>query len=247
MTDLRRPTTPGAATVARAYPGDSDAPAPGWTRLPPQTGLMVAVPAGAVLQIVDPCGEQVADLYLVADWDREECFSAGRTIDYNNTLYVTAGNRLYSNRSTVMATIVEDTVGIHDLTLTPCSQQTFDVLYPEFAGAPHPSCFANLCHALGPVGVAPDRIGTTMNVFMDVWTSLDGNLHIDPPPARPGDRFSIRADVDLYAAVTACSAEKSNNGTCTPIDIRVIPSLDDPSPEHAGLRSQVTAPEDFIG
>lgn len=242
MTDPRRPATPGATTTARAYPGNSNAPAPGWTRLPPQTGLLVAVPAGAVLQLVDPCGEQVADLYLVADQDRQECFSAGRTIDYNNTLYVTAGNRLFSNRSTVMATIIADTVGVHDLTLTPCSQQTFDVLYPEFEGAPHPSCFANLCSALAPVGVAPDRIGTTMNVFMDVWTSPEGNLHIDPPPTGPGDLFAIRAEVDLYAAVTACSAEKSNNGHCTPIDIQVVTDR-----EHPGQRTQVTAPEDFIG
>ncbi|MEO8750114.1 MAG: urea carboxylase-associated family protein [Allobranchiibius sp.] len=242
MTDPRRPATPSASTPPRPYAGSGDGPAPGWTRLPPQTGLLVHVPAGAVLQIVDPCGEQVADLYLTAVDDPQECLSAGRTVDYNNTLYVSAGDRLWSNRSTVMATIIEDTVGIHDLTLTPCSQATFDVLYPEFGGAPHPSCFANLCDALGPVGVAPDRIGTTMNVFMDVWTSPDGRLHIDPPPTRPGDLFAIRAEVDLYAGVTACSAEKSNNGTCTPIDIRVQTGLD--RPQHDTLSS---LPEDFIG
>lgn len=225
MTDPRRPPTPGAITAHRPYNGGPDAPAPGWTRLPPQTGLLVKVPAGAVLQIVDPCGEQVADLYLTSAHDPEECLSAGRTVDYNNTLYVTAGDRLWSNRSTVMATIVEDTVGIHDLTLTPCSQKTFDVLYPEFGGAPHPSCFANLCAALGPVGVSADRIGTTMNVFMDVWTGPDGRLHIDPPPTRPGDLFVIRAEIDLFAGVTACSAEKSNNGDCKPIDIRVQPDI----------------------
>lgn len=228
MTDPRRPATPGTTTTPRAYDGGPEAPAPGWTRLPPQTGLLVPVLAGEVLQIVDPCGQQVADLYLVARHDSQECLSAGRTVDYNNTLYVTAGNKLWSNRSTVLATIIEDTVGIHDLTLTPCSQETFDVLYPEFEGAPHPSCFANLSGALGPVGVAPDRIGTTMNVFMDVWTSPDGLLHIDPPPTRPGDLFSIRAEVDLYAGVTACSAEKSNNGHCTPIDIRVVQSVEHP-------------------
>lgn len=242
MTDPRRPSTPGTTTAATAYDGGPEAPAPGWTRLPPQTGLMVSVPAGAVLQIVDPCGQQVADLYLATAQDPEECLSAGRTVDYNNTLYVTAGNQLWSNRSTILATIFEDTVGIHDLTLTPCSQQTFDVLYPELQGAPHPSCFANLCRALGPVGVGPDRIGTTMNVFMDVWTSPDGHLHIDPPPTCPGDLFSIRAEVDLFAGVTACSAEKSNNGHCTPIDIQVMPAG-----SRAGDSQRAVAPEDFIG
>ncbi len=127
-----------------------------------------------------------------------------------------------------MAEVVDDTVGVHDLTLTPCSQATFDLLYPEFAGAPHPSCFANLCAALAPFGVDPDRIGTTLNVFMDVWTDDRGELHIDPPPTRPGDRFTIEARMPVVVGVTACSAEKSNNGHCTPIDWRVEIAVDRP-------------------
>ncbi|MCA1780899.1 MAG: urea carboxylase-associated family protein [Intrasporangiaceae bacterium] len=206
---------------ARRYDGDGDAPAPGWTRIPPQSGLLVELAPGQALEVVDPLGEQVSDLYLVSSEDVEECFSAGRTVDYNNTLYVSVGGRLWSNRSRVMATIVADTVGVHDMTLTPCSQDTFDILYPEFEGAEHPSCFANLCAALEPVGVSRDRIGTTLNVFMDVWTDRAGELHIDPPPTTPGDRFAIRAEIPLFVGVTACSAEKSNNGHCTPIDVRV--------------------------
>ena len=72
------------------------------------------------------------------------------------------------------------------------------MLYPELGGASHPSCFANLCDALAPFGVDPDRIGTTLNVFMDVWTDERGELHIDPPrpgpvtgsPSRRGCRWS---------------------------------------------------------
>lgn len=222
MVDPRRPHSPHATTEKPGYAGDIDAPAPGWTRISPQTGALVEVNAGQTLEIVDPCGEQVSDFYAATRADIEECFSAGRTVDYNNTLYISTGHKLWSNRSTVLATVVADSVGIHDITVTPCSQQTFDVLYPEFNGAPHPSCFANLSGALGQVGVSPDRIGTTLNVFMDVWTSPDGELHIDPPPTTAGDIFAVRAEVDLYVGLTACSAEKSNNGVCKPIDYRVI-------------------------
>lgn len=221
MTHPERPQPQHDLTDRPDYTGDASCPAPGWTRIPPQSGLLVRLDAGQVLDIVDPCGEQVSDLYLVSAADVEECFSAGRTVDYNNTLYVSVGGRLWSNRSRVMAQIVGDSVGVHDMTLTPCSQQTFDILYPDLGGAPHPSCFANLCQALEPVGVSPDRIGTTLNVFMDVWTDRSGELHIDPPPTRPGDLFSIRAEMPLHVGVTACSAEKSNNGHCTPIDVRV--------------------------
>lgn len=204
-----------------AYDGSDDHPGVGWTRVAPQTGTAVRLDPGDRLTVLDPCGEQVSDLYLVAADDPAEVFSSGRTTDYGNSIYVSTGSLLYSNRSRVLAQVVEDTVGVHDLTLTPCSQDTFDILYPELRGAQHPSCFANLVAALGPHGVDPDRIGSTLNVFMDVWTDDRGELHIDAPPTRPGDRFSVEARVPVVAGVTACSAEKSNNGVCTPIDLRV--------------------------
>ena len=206
---------------APPYPGSADTAAEGWARIAPQSGAAVELSTGDRLTVVDPCGEQVSDLYLVSADDPAEVFSSGRTTDFGNSIYVSTGSQLWSNRSRVMAEVVDDTVGVHDLTLTPCSQATFDLLYPEFAGAPHPSCFANLCAALAPFGVDPDRIGTTLNVFMDVWTDDRGELHIDPPPTRPGDRFTIEARMPVVVGVTACSAEKSNNGLCTPIDWRV--------------------------
>jgi len=190
----------------------------GFTRLEPQTGTHVRLAPGDVLTIVDPSGVQVSDLYCVAADDVGETLSSGRSIDFENTIRFTTGSRLWSNRSRPMLTIVEDTCGTHDFLLTPCSQQTFDILYPDLGGASHPSCFANLVGALSPHGVEPDRIGTTLNIFMNVWADGEGELHIDPPPSRAGDRFSVRAELDLHVGITACSAEKSNGGVCKPID-----------------------------
>ena len=114
------------------------------TRLEPQTGVGLRLDAGQRLTVRDPNGGQVSDFFAVATDDPEEWFSSGRTIDYRGGIYVSTGDRLYSNRSRPMATIVEDTCGRHDILLTPGSQQTFDLLYPELEGAAHPSCFANL-------------------------------------------------------------------------------------------------------
>ena len=84
-----------------------------------------------------------------------EVFSSGRTTDYGNSIYVSTGSQPVVEPRRVMAEVVDDTVGVHDLTLTPCSQATFDLLYPELGGAPHPSCFANLCDALAPLRRRP--------------------------------------------------------------------------------------------
>ena len=191
------------------------------TRLAPQTGTAFLLRAGQRLTVVDPTGEQVSDFFAVMDADRDEWLSSGRTIDYANSTAVTTGSVLYSNRSRPMATVVEDTCGHHDLLLTPCSQQTFDLLYPEFEGAYHPSCFENLATNMGAFGVDADRISTTLNIFMNVWNERNGELHIDPPTSRAGDRFVLRAEADLVVGLTACSAEKSNNGVCKPIDFRI--------------------------
>lgn len=191
------------------------------TRLAPQTGAAFVLREGQRLTVVDPMGEQVSDVFAVLADDHDEWLSSGRTIDYANSIAVTTGTVLYSNRSTPMATVVEDTCGQHDFLLTPCSQETFDLLYPEFEGAYHPSCFENLATNLGPLGVDPDRISTTLNIFMNVWVERNGVLHIDPPTSTAGDRFVLRADADLLVGLTACSAEKSNNGVCKPIDYRI--------------------------
>lgn len=193
-------------------------------RLEPQTGVGFRMAAGDELLVIDPTGGQVSDLYAVAAADPDEWLSSGRTIDYANRVFLTTGDVLYSNRSRPLFTIVEDSCGRHDFTLTPCSQETFDLLYPEFAGAPHPSCLDNLHFGLGPFGIAKDRIATSFNIFMNVWTDPDGTLHIDPPLSRAGDRFRVRAERDLLVGLTACSAEKSNGGTCKPIDYQLLPA-----------------------
>ena len=191
-------------------------------RLRPQTGAGFELRAGDRLVVVDPMGGQVSDLYAVSADDTREWMSSGRTIDYATKVFLTTGDVLYSNRSRPMFSILEDECGRHDFTLTPCSQQTFDLLYPDFHGAEHPSCLNNLAAGLAPYGVAVDQIGTSFNIFMNVWTDRDGTLHIDPPRSGPGDRFVVEAQMDLYVGLTACSAEKSNGGVCKPIDYEII-------------------------
>ncbi len=188
--------------------------------LEPQTGVGFTLDAGQALRIIDPQGEQVSDLMAFARPDTGEWLSSGRSIDYADTLYLTTGHILYSNRSRPMLTIVEDRVGRHDFTLTPCSPETFQIIYGS--GDYHPSCFENLCRGLAPFGIRPDQIPTSFNVFMNVgFDPQTGKMTIGPPLSQAGQFVELRAEMDLYIGVTACSAELSNNGTFKPIDVEV--------------------------
>ncbi len=191
-------------------------------RLAPQTGTAFILSAGETLRVIDPTGEQVADLMTFSRDARPAWLSAGRTFDYNNTVYLTTGHVLYSNRSAPMLTITADSVGRHDFLYTPCSAEMFALLYGE-AGH-HPSCLENLATNLAEYGFTADDIPTTFNIFMNVVIAEDGSLSIKPPRSRAGDYIDLRAEMDLIVGLTACSAELSNNHRLKPIDYEILRS-----------------------
>ena len=212
--------TEGAARAAGAIASGTGGQVVERRRLAPQTGTALRLKAGQTLRIIDPTGEQVSDFIAFVDGDPNEWLSSGRSIDYANTIYLTTGHILYSNNSRPMLTIGEDKVGRHDFLLTPCSPQTFEIIYDNHEY--HPSCFENLWRNLAPFGIAPHQIPTTLNVFMNVTVHPDtGELTIGPPLSKAGDYVDLRAEMDLIVGITACSAEMSNNYSFKPIDIEV--------------------------
>lgn len=189
-------------------------------RIEPRSGVAFILPAGARLKVIDPQGEQVSDLVAFNRDDTEEVISNGRTFDYLSKIFLTAGDSIYSNRSRVMFEIVEDTVGRHDFLLTPCSADTFRIIYGH--EHPHRGCFGNLAAALEPHGIGPDRIPCAFNVFMNVPIDAEtGTLKVEPPLSRAGDHLTIEAKMDLIIGLTACSAEQSNNYAFKPIDYEI--------------------------
>lgn len=193
------------------------------TEIPERSGTAFSLPKGASLTVIDPKGEQVADLLAYNAADVGEVISSGRTLDYAETIRLTTGHVLYSNRSRPMLTIVADSVGRHDFLLTPCSIDTFLHFYPDLP--PHRGCFGNLAEALAPHGIGPDQIPVAFNCFMNVPVDGDtGKLRVLPPVSKAGDTISLRAEMDLIIGLTACSAPDSNGGSFKPIHYRIDPA-----------------------
>lgn len=193
------------------------------TRIPERSGTAFLLPAGALLEVIDPKGVQVADLLAFNANDVGEAISSGRTFDYAETIYLTTGHRLYSNRSRPMLEIVADDVGRHDFLLTPCSADTFRHFYPN--QPVHRGCFGNLAAALAPHGITEDMIPSAFNCFMNVPVDGEtGKLRVLPPISKAGDKIVFRAAIDLIIGLTACSAYDSNGGSFKPIDYRIVSS-----------------------
>ena len=191
-------------------------------KLEPQTGTAFEMKLGQLLRVIDLEGEQVADLVAFGKADKSEWLSSGRSIDYANKIYLTAGDVLYSNRSGPMFTIVADDVGRHDFLLTPCSRETFQIIYKDEDSATHPSCLGNLSQHLARFGLSPDSIPTTFNIFMNVEIDQNGRISILPPRSKAGDSITLRAEMDLIVGLTACSAELSNNNRFKPIGYELL-------------------------
>lgn len=184
--------------------------------IPPRSGVSFILKKGQRLTVTDIQGEQVSDFICFNLEDKREYLSSGRTIDYAETIFLTKGHSFYSNRSNIMFEIIEDTVGRHDFLLTPCSADTFRIIYGHTE--PHRGCFGNLCHALKEFGIEQDDIPISFNIFMHVTVNGEsGKVDVLPPKSKAGDYVVIEAKMNLIVGLTACSAEMSNNYSFKPI------------------------------
>ena len=187
--------------------------------IPARSGTAFLLKRGEVLRVIDPEGGQVSDLLAFQQADVRETISNGRTFDYEETIRLTTGNRLWSNRSNPMLEIVEDVVGTHDFLLTPCSEATFRHFYAD--KPVHRGCFGNLAEALAPYGVSEDDIPVAFNIFMNVPVDSEGTIKVLPPPTAAGDFIRLLALDNLVIGLTACSAYDSCGGSFKPIHYEI--------------------------
>lgn len=185
-----------------------------------QSGAAFKLQKGQKLKVIDPQGEQVSDMVLFNAEDLREKLSSGKTLDFEESILITRGNWLWSNRSNKMMKILEDTNGRNDFLLAPCSPETFKIMYNN--SDYHPSCFENLYTNLASFGIEPDDVPTAFNIFMNVQFDEQGKLSVDPPLSKAGDYVLFEAQMDLVVGLTACSAEDSNNGSFKPIHFEIF-------------------------
>ena len=189
-------------------------------RIRPRSGLALPVNKGQIIRIIDVEGQQVSDLICFSRADIKEYFSSGRTIDYNEKIYLSTDDILYSNQSNPMLTIVNDTVGRHDLLFAPCSQEMFSISYGITDA--HPNCLDNLATHLDPFDIRLHQITSVFNIFMNASISANGGITIEAPQSKAGDYIDFSANMDLIVGITACSAMKCNNYHCTAIDVKLF-------------------------
>jgi len=184
--------------------------------VPANTGRAAVLHRGQAVRIA---GRTTADFVAFNLNNLRERFDQARTKTNQNTLYVTRGHVLYSKFNTAMLTIVEDTYaeGRHNLEKGMCSRARHELAYRQgwllttygrvlrYEDLPDHGCWENLTWALRPWGIPPEDIPSPFNIFQTL--SIDpvtGRMVSTTIRPRAGAQVTMRAEMDLLVAVSAC-------------------------------------------
>lgn len=184
-------------------------------KIRPCTGREIFAQKGQTITVVDVAGGQVVDFFAENAKDAGEYLSPGVTMDCNESLRLSVGGFLYSNRYRPMLRVLTDAVGEHDLLHPCCRKEMYDFFYHN--GAAHPNCLENIntCLKSSRPEIYP------VNLFMHTAVSSNGDIAVKKPLSKPGDTIVFSAQMDVRLGVAACSVAESdcNGGVCTPVTV----------------------------
>src|SRR5699024_737349 len=168
----------------------------------PKSGASTKVKKGETLRVIDVKGTQVADFVCFNEHDDSEFFSQSKTRLNNLKSRITTDDLLFSNLNNVMFSIVEDKVGLHDLTFAPCSSYYYEKVAKV---GPRNGCYENLAIALKPYSIDKTMVPDPFNIFMHTNINDNYELTIHRPISKQGDYIDLRAEMDCLVAVTSCA------------------------------------------
>lgn len=201
--------------------------------VPGYEGRGYEIKAGQLLRIIDVEGQQIADWIAFNSDDPLETLSGPETLNLEWRTRPKVGSRFWSSKRRPMFEVVSDDAGgVHDMTHAPCSNEYYEV-HAGISG--HPNCRDNLLNAVRGYGITDATLPNTVNLFQNTPLGPDGSTDSKPGVTKPGDGIVLRALMDCFGAVSACSVdvdppasartpnqEPINAGGSTPVLIEVL-------------------------
>ncbi|WP_119268701.1 DUF1989 domain-containing protein [Taklimakanibacter deserti] len=189
----------------------------------PQSGQAIRVKRGDMIRIIDPKGQQVADLWAFAlDRPKLEWLSTSQTRNATERLFPLVGESFYSMKAEPMLTLIEDaSPGPHDMLYPACDQALYD-----HVGLPnHPNCQDNLITALARENISIDFVPDPVDLFQNSLPQPNGRIDVLPSINPPGAYVRLKAERDILLVITACAVDfhPTNGGRCTEIEVEVVP------------------------
>lgn len=184
--------------------------------LPARRGKAVRVNAGEQLRIINTHGTQVVDFWAYVAGHMSEFIGVEQSRATWTRLYPKVGDGLFSNRRRAIMTLTEDTSpGRHDTVMAPCDNERYGLLG---CTTYHDNCKDNHHAALLELGLSVPFTPGSINLFMNIPWDSEGNLEFAPALSRPGDRVTIRAEIDCIAVMSACPQDILSINSQKPVE-----------------------------
>lgn len=191
--------------------------------IPARGRLGLRADPGQRIRVVDVEGQQPLDLIAVRRDRPEERLSMAMTRDLNGRWNLSVGMVMYSTLAQPMFTVIDETVGIHNLAGGCCNRFANIARFgPEATG---PTCFDNFVATFAEFGLGPEHVQLDMvlNGFMK-WTYHDDGRRIyDRTASAAGDYIELRVEMELLIAISNCPQERGNvTGPSGPTPLRIL-------------------------
>lgn len=193
--------------------------------IPPRGRLGVLLEPGQRIRVIDVEGQQPLDLIAVRRGRPEERLSMAMTRDLNGRWNLSAGMVMYSVLARPMFTVLDETVGIHNLAGGCCNR--FANIARFGTQADGPTCFDNFVATFAEFGLGPEHVQLDMvlNGFMKWTYHADGRRIYDRTASAAGDYIELRAEMELVVAISNCPQERGNvTGPSGPTPLRILVS-----------------------
>jgi uncharacterized protein YcgI (DUF1989 family) len=189
--------------------------------IPAREGRGFRVRAGQEFRVIDPEGQQVADLFCFLADDPSEYLSAEHTRVALGRLWPHLGEAFVTNlRRPILTWVADDSPGVHDMLCAACSPSRYELLGCD---GHHASCEENLQIAMSEFGHEDIEIPQPVNIFEANPILENGDIGIETAPTKPGDSVTLRAEQDVIVVVTACPQDVTPlcGGTPTSLDVEL--------------------------
>lgn len=208
-------------------------------RIPAGASWSARLRRGQALQLVDPEGFANASCLFHRADDPLERFNLPDTLKAQLVSFVGAPYVLYSDMGHVMASVVRDDLGWHDVLCGATDPGSVEAKYgpgdyQDLRNARRTNARDHFLVELGKYGLGERDLVPPVNFFSKVVPDANGFLSFVPGHSHPGAQVSLRMEMDVLVTISATphAMDPALAWNPKPIDISVF-RMHEPGPDDS--------------
>jgi hypothetical protein len=164
---------------------------------------------GTTLTLIDKEGGANVGMLFYNPHNPLERYNAPDTLKCQHTFKLTQGHCLYSDMGRIFCSIIDDTVGWHDtvggnLSKAKLREKWQERTYQEARNDWTLSGADSFLVELAKYGLGKKDLAANLNLFSKLAADDDGNLSFAENNSKPGDKVSLRFEMDTLVVFHTC-------------------------------------------